>query len=108
MRRTTLVVAMMLTALLMLSGTALAKEILGTPRDDRLVGTARGDVISARGGDDTPRLEDQVHRNLLIPLFRIMMPFRGTSVTHATAAVKKPWLIRDPTTPSPTLPRLAK
>ena len=41
MRRTTLVVAMMLTALLMLSGTALAKEILGTPRDDRLAGTAR-------------------------------------------------------------------
>jgi len=37
----------------MVSGVALAKEILGTPKNDRITGTDRGDVISARGGNDT-------------------------------------------------------
>ena len=45
--------AAMLTALLMVSGVVLVKEILGTPKNDRITGTDRGDVISARGGNDT-------------------------------------------------------
>ncbi len=53
MRRTGFVLAAMLTALLMVSGVALAKEILCTPKNDSITGTDRGDVVSARGGTDT-------------------------------------------------------
>ena len=34
--------AAMLTALLMVSGVALAEEMLGTPKNDRITGTDRG------------------------------------------------------------------
>ncbi len=53
MRRTGFMLAAMLRALLMVSGVALAKEILCTPKNDRITGTDRGDVVSARGGTDT-------------------------------------------------------
>ena len=42
MRRTGFLVEAMLTALLMLSGVAFAKEILGTPKNNRIKGTDRG------------------------------------------------------------------
>ena len=53
MRRTGFMLAAMLTALLMVSGVALAKVIVGTPKNDRITGTDWGDVVSARGGTDT-------------------------------------------------------
>jgi len=42
MRRTDSLIAAMLTALLAVSGVALAKEIPGTPKNDRIAGTERG------------------------------------------------------------------
>ncbi len=53
MRRVSLLGAVMTAALLLLSGVALAAEMIGTPKNDRLVGTIKRDVILARGGDDT-------------------------------------------------------
>jgi Ca2+-binding RTX toxin-like protein len=45
-------IATMLTALLMVSGVALAKGWIGTPKNERHTGNERGDVFSARGGND--------------------------------------------------------
>ncbi len=42
MRRTGFLIAAMLTALLTVSGVALAKEILGTPKNYGIAGTERG------------------------------------------------------------------
>ena len=50
MRRTGLLVATMLAALLVLSGVALAKDIIGTPKSEKISGTERRDVIDALGG----------------------------------------------------------
>jgi Ca2+-binding RTX toxin-like protein len=53
MRRIVLLAAAMTAALLLISGVALAAELIGTPGNDRLAGTEKRDLISARGGDDT-------------------------------------------------------
>ena len=53
MRRPVLSAAATMVALFLISGVALAAELIGTPGDDRLAGTDKRDVISARGGDDT-------------------------------------------------------
>ena len=52
MRRTGFLIGAMLTALLMVSGVALAKGWIGTPKNERHTGNERGDVFSARGGND--------------------------------------------------------
>ena len=52
MRRTGLLVATMLTALLKVSGVASAKEWIGTPKNDRYTGTERDEVFSACGGTE--------------------------------------------------------
>jgi hypothetical protein len=51
-RRMALLLAVMAEALMVVSGVALAKNIVGTDRGERIVGTDNADVIDANGGDD--------------------------------------------------------
>jgi Ca2+-binding RTX toxin-like protein len=53
MRRIVLLAPAMTAALLLISGVAWAAELIGTPGNDRLIGTDRSDLISARDGKDT-------------------------------------------------------
>jgi RTX calcium-binding nonapeptide repeat (4 copies) len=51
-RRMALLLVVMAAALMVVSGVALAKNIVGTDRGERIVGTENADVIDANGGDD--------------------------------------------------------
>jgi RTX calcium-binding nonapeptide repeat (4 copies) len=53
--RAALVVAVLASLTLTLAGPAQAKRMLGTKGSDRIVGTAKADVIKARGGNDRAR-----------------------------------------------------
>jgi Ca2+-binding RTX toxin-like protein len=53
MRKTVILMATMLMALLLGSGIAFAAEIIGTNSDDIIEGTLNNDTIYGRGGDDS-------------------------------------------------------
>jgi Ca2+-binding RTX toxin-like protein len=52
MRRITLLLMLMATALLAASGVALAKTLIGGPGPDRIDGTRAADQLEGRGGND--------------------------------------------------------